>query len=1037
METAFRGNAKRKHLSVHDCAALSCTSEGTSSLTQPFTSRRSSSDLNRGLYPRTTRKRVKPGANDNYKQSGITDYFPVTGHCTISPHKMAEGMMEEDSLNGDMLADEEALQSSVPEDFFLEDFAEETAFKEAVLTASRKRSFDSKGADTPYSQSAEFSGWIKKPWSDSRAHGLLQSKEEEEEIPVDPLPDVHFGLLGTSQCQQDPQGHISHLPEELLMSIFSHLPAQDLYQHISVVCQRWRAIVNDPLFVPWKKLYFQYRKGKSEAVKEIEQILSDNHITEKEQLCVMNLVKYMSQFKHSRSTQPEAVLKCLKDHYLYPQAEACISNRMPEEKIDGAVNVWAAFALIVLLSDGMRDVHSLVTSLRRPSSTLSLSQISEMLHCMAALLFAMRENGINISSRFHYNLFYALHLMENCTPFSRTQESGKAASGVAEINLTHEQQQILNHEITKGHVVKIMAFAGTGKTSTLIKYAQQRPHLRFLYAAFNKSVAVQAKRLFPSNVDCKTIHSMAYQQVGYMYKKYKKLNMNSCVKPFSVAWVLPEGRGGFVRAKLVTQTLQTFFASADRTITTDHVPMQCKNTRGEMELVEHTEKLKIADDADGLWEKMKWLKETKESSYHMTHDGNLKLWQLKRPCLNQYDVIFIDEAQDCTPAIMDIILSQSCGKILVGDPHQQIYTFRGAVNALYEVPHTHIYYLTQSFRFGPEIAYVGATLLDVCKKVKKTLVGGNQEGNVRGNKEGKIAILSRSNSTVFDEAVRVTEREKPPKIHIIGGVDSFGLRKILDIWILLQPEEERKRKNLEIVDKFICYFTRKGGYRGLKEYVFKAEDGELEGKISVVEKYTFRIPELVQRIKDCSVIDLTFADIALGTVHKAKGLEFDTVEVTDDFAKVPCARHNLHRLPRFNLGSVPDDEWNLLYVAVTRAKKCLVMTKSIENLLTLAGEYFLRSELTSNLFKEGQLPRCTVRECHNTVREEAVLTMKKMPIKYSDKVDVGGSFCSTCVEQRLGPITYLTGSAELVKSMHYTVEHVDLPANIARLLALI
>ncbi|MGH0131008.1 UNVERIFIED_CONTAM: hypothetical protein FKN15_008692 [Acipenser sinensis] len=264
-------------------------------------------------------------------------------------------------------------------------------------------------------------------------------------------------------------------------------------------------------------------------------------------------------------------------------------------------------------------------------------------------------------------------------------------------------------------------------------------------------------------------------------------------------------------------------------------------------------------------------------------------------------------------------------------------------------------------------------------------------------------------------------RFKSNACFVLQGVDSFGLRKILDIWILLQPEEERKRKNLEIVDKFIRYFARKDGYRGLKEYVFKAEDGELEGKISVVEKYTFRIPELVQRIKDCSVIDVTFADIALGTVHKAKGLEFDTVEVTDDFAKVPCARHNLHRLPRFNIGSVPDDEWNLLYVAVTRAKKCLVMTKSIENLLTLAGEYFLRSELTSNLFTEGQLPRCTVRECHNT----------------SDKVDVGGSFCSTCVEQRLGPITYLTGSAELVKSMDYTVEHIDLPANIARLLALI
>lgn len=37
----------------------------------------------------------------------------------------------------------------------------------------------------------------------------------------------------------------------------------------------------------------------------------------------------------------------------------------------------------------------------------------------------------------------------------------------------------------------------------------------------------------------------------------------------------------------------------------------------------------------------------------------------------------------------------------------------------------------QSFRFGVEIAYVGATILDVCKRVrKKTLVGGNHQSKI-------------------------------------------------------------------------------------------------------------------------------------------------------------------------------------------------------------------------------------------------------------------------------------------------------------------
>jgi len=33
-------------------------------------------------------------------------------------------------------------------------------------------------------------------------------------------------------------------------------------------------------------------------------------------------------------------------------------------------------------------------------------------------------------------------------------------------------------------------------------------------------------------------------------------------------------------------------------------------------------------------------------------------------------------------------------------------------------------------------------------------------------------------------------------------------------------------------------------------------------------------------------------DFILGTVHKAKGLEFDTVMVTDDFAKIPTSENN-------------------------------------------------------------------------------------------------------------------------------------------------
>lgn len=55
---------------------------------------------------------------------------------------------------------------------------------------------------------------------------------------------------------------------------------------------------------------------------------------------------------------------------------------------------------------------------------------------------------------------------------------------------------------------------GTGKTSTLVKYAEKFQELKFLYLTFNKAVAEKGKEVFPRNVTCKTFHSLAYGSVG-------------------------------------------------------------------------------------------------------------------------------------------------------------------------------------------------------------------------------------------------------------------------------------------------------------------------------------------------------------------------------------------------------------------------------------------------------------------------------------------------------------------------------------------
>ena len=49
---------------------------------------------------------------------------------------------------------------------------------------------------------------------------------------------------------------------------------------------------------------------------------------------------------------------------------------------------------------------------------------------------------------------------------------------------------------------------------------------------------------------------------------------------------------------------------------------------------------------------------------------------------------------------------------------------------------------------------------------------------------------------------------------------------------------------------------------------------------------------------------MKFPDFILGTVHKAKGLEFENVMITDDFIKVPASHHSLHTYREFSLSAL-------------------------------------------------------------------------------------------------------------------------------------
>ncbi|RMB89983.1 hypothetical protein DUI87_33595 [Hirundo rustica rustica] len=268
------------------------------------------------------------------------------------------------------------------------------------------------------------------PWEEpeQKIPELSGIKQEMEEPEVEPLPDSHFGLLGTRNWDV-PQGSLADLPTEILRNIFAFLPVLDLYQSLSLVCRCWREIIQDPLFIPWKKLYHRYLKREERALQRVEQILQEFSITKERRECVLGLVRLVSRTPTDPRVDPDAVLQVLGSHPLFPKARFCVLEKFPDlMSKPGPEKMWATLAVMVLFSDGVGDIWLLLERLRSPRSQLGALEVTEALHCMATLLFAMRDRRIPISNRIHYNIFYCLYLMENASGIVQPLEEGRVDS---------------------------------------------------------------------------------------------------------------------------------------------------------------------------------------------------------------------------------------------------------------------------------------------------------------------------------------------------------------------------------------------------------------------------------------------------------------------------------------------------------------------------------------------------------------------------------------------------------------------------------
>ncbi|KAK8392563.1 hypothetical protein O3P69_014751 [Scylla paramamosain] len=841
------------------------------------------------------------------------------------------------------------------------------------------------------------------------------------------------------------------LPVEVLEVVLSQLPHNFLVTTCASVCRLWHEVIRNPAFLPWKKLYHHYKLAPSSPTSSLllyksgdddggggggggggaltaEQVvkrLCNCHDITSTSNCLVSIIRAVGK---SHSTPQGTSPTLLQGHRLYSLAQDTLAHLSPS-LLPQPHTLWHLVATIALLSHDVWDLHALICLLLHPGSLFSPCVVVEAFYSIAVFLFhATASDVIRLPMKYHYQVFYALYLYENDwggLPEGGAQVREEQHAGQQSmqqyiqrkmaIRFTHEQLRIINHPLRKDHVVKIVAFAGTGKTTTLLELCKRRPDLKFLLVVFNKSVQEHCNQIFPKNTTVKTAHSMAFAAVGRRYQAIQKFSMD--LRAGNISEFLPkrEGAGNRLRrVALVRKALERFLNSADEHLTLQHTPTVDKHG----EQIDDDFRLKvILADAEAVWAEM--TKCSRHQVLSMTQDGQLKVWQLSRPKLANYDVVMIDEGQDMNPSMLEVFLRQGCAKVIVGDPHQQIYSFRGAINALESVESTHTFYLTQSFRFGPEVSYMAQCVLDLISETQRqTLVGGHKQDTIvasLSNSEAlspsssrRTAFLGRSNLEVYQEALYMCQQDAFAcmTMAFAGGLHRYGLDTVMDIYNLSRVQaKEGTAESLGIKNRLIAKFE---SVRALKNYADILEDQELYNKILMYEYSSSNTPHHIQLLKKRCSSSHDVANITFSTIHKAKGLEWDHVVL---LGRLTLSEFLFGINDRRQCATLRD-EINLLYVSVTRAKRFLTLNSVMLQVLRLCRE---KREVLVAGSEVGQNSQCL--HCAKSVDGKQPVVTKVMGVRVTGSGFLqGGYLCHTCSSD---PHRYISSnSAALVKILH-------------------
>lgn len=472
------------------------------------------------------------------------------------------------------------------------------------------------------------------------------------------------------------------------------------------------------------------------------------------------------------------------------------------------------------------------------------------------------------------------------------------------VNPTPEQGDAIN-AYGDGLDLVLQAGAGCGKSSTLEMIARSDRRRRMTYVAYNSAIASDARRSFPGTVLCKTGHGLAFDpRYGARLNRPRQtahqaaqaLDVRSILGIIGATPTVPTdlGRPKAMTSKIIMRmaldTVERYCHSADDELVQKHIPHYDGLKQVRAELV----KL-VLPVARAAWEDLK----NDDSVLNLSHDHYLKMWALSKPRIPT-DVVLLDEAQDTNDVLSAVLLAQEhAQRIAVGDSAQQIYSWRGANDALQKFVRTlgcPELTLSQSFRFGPAIAAranIWLRLIDAPLR----LTGWDSSESTVGPLDAPDAVLCRTNAGAMGIVMEGLAAGR--KVALVGG--GGDIKRLAWAAEALQGGQPTDHPEL-------CGFA---SWDDVRQYAAE-EDGSLEVLVKLIDEHG---PGRIVASADglCSEQQ---AELVVSTAHRSKGREWPAVRIHADFrAPKPDQKTGLVILPR--------EEGRLAYVAVTRAREQL------------------------------------------------------------------------------------------------------------------